>query len=84
MLLRPAPIMAFRSAQFTEGPDADKIPRVYVKTLNDRVLKVKQQDAMITRWPPSQVFDIESDHSPFFSNPFVLFDFLVKVAASTN
>lgn len=82
MLVKPSPAMAFRSVQFNEGEDADKIPRVYVKTLNDRVLKTEQQDAMIRRWPPFQVFDVESDHSPFFSNPFILFGFLVQVVSS--
>ncbi|KAL5825883.1 hypothetical protein ACOSQ3_021946 [Xanthoceras sorbifolium] len=84
MLLRPAPARAF-SCQFAEGPDADRVPRVYIKTSCDRVVKPEeQQDAMIRRWPPSQVFVMESDHSPFFSNPFVLFDFIVKAVASIN
>ncbi|KAK0580171.1 hypothetical protein LWI29_037444 [Acer saccharum] len=84
MLLRPS-VKAILRAQFTDGPDADKVPRVYIKTLHDQSLKPdKQQATMIKRWPPSQVFDIESDHSPFFSNPFVLFGFIVKAVASIN
>ncbi|KAL5758980.1 hypothetical protein ACOSP7_021591 [Xanthoceras sorbifolium] len=84
MLLRAHP-RAIIKAQFTDGPDADKVPRVYIKTLYDPYLKPdKQQAAMIRRWPPSQVFEIETDHSPFFSNPFVLFGFIVKAVASIN
>ncbi|KAK4858692.1 hypothetical protein QYF36_020556 [Acer negundo] len=84
MLLRPS-VKAILRAQFTDGPDADKVPRVYIKTLHDQTLKPdKQQATMIKRWPPSQVFDIESDHSPFFSNPFVLWGFIVKAVASIS
>ncbi|XP_010105092.2 methylesterase 17, partial [Morus notabilis] len=74
------PIRAFQGAKFMEGPGADSVPRVYIKTLYNRVIKQEQQDAMINRWPPSQVFFLESDHSPFFSNPDVLFSFLLKAA----
>ncbi|KAL6968299.1 hypothetical protein U1Q18_034102 [Sarracenia purpurea var. burkii] len=42
----------------------------------------EQQEAMIKRWPPAEVYALESDHSPFFSSPFLLFRLLVKVAAS--
>ncbi|KAJ0076256.1 hypothetical protein Patl1_34609 [Pistacia atlantica] len=81
MLLKPAPAMAVGDAKFKEqGPDADKVRRVYIKTLNDRVIKQEQQDAMIRSWPPSEIFDIESDHSPFFSAPFILFGFIIKAA----
>ncbi|KAK1570335.1 hypothetical protein Q3G72_000398 [Acer saccharum] len=82
MLLRPQP-KGIKGAKFTDGPDADNVPRVCIRALFDPYLKPdKQQAAMIRRWPPSQVFDIESDHSPFFSNPFVLFGFIVKAVAS--
>ncbi|KAJ0076257.1 hypothetical protein Patl1_34608 [Pistacia atlantica] len=81
MLLKPAPAMAFGDAKFKEqGSDADKVSRVYIKTLNDRVIKQEQQDAMTRSWPPSEIFVIESDHSPFFSAPFILFGFIIKAA----
>lgn len=82
MLLRAAPIRALKGAQFEEGKDADSVPRVYIKTLHDHLLKLVQQEAMIKRWQPSQVFVLESDHSPFFSTPSLLFSFLAKAAAS--
>ncbi|XP_059666861.1 methylesterase 17-like [Cornus florida] len=80
MLLRPGPIQALQSARFSEGDDVDKVPRVYIRTMYDRVVKPEQQDSMIKRWPPSRVYVLESDHSPFFSTPFLLFGFLVKAA----
>lgn len=85
MLLRPGPILAIQDARFTEekgGDEVDRVPRVYIRTVHDNVIKPEQQDAMIKRWPPSDVYVLESDHSPFFSAPFLLFGLLVKAAAS--
>lgn len=84
MLLRPGPIKALLSARFLEDDEnvADKVPRIYIKTTDDRVVKPEQQDAMIKRWPPAQVYVLESDHSPFFSTPFLLFGLLIKAATS--
>ncbi|XP_044509493.1 methylesterase 17-like [Mangifera indica] len=83
MLLKPGPVLALKSARFSqENESVEGVPRVCIKTLNDNVLKAEQQDAMIKRWPPSNVYVLESDHSPFFSTPFLLFGLLVKAAAS--
>ncbi|KAI3778066.1 hypothetical protein L2E82_07064 [Cichorium intybus] len=83
MLLRPGPIYALLNAQFPEiSEGVEKVPRVYIKTMYDRVVKPEQQDSMISKWPPSHVYSLESDHSPNFSSPFALFGLLVKVAAS--
>ncbi|KAJ9160490.1 hypothetical protein P3X46_025888 [Hevea brasiliensis] len=87
MLLRPGPILALQRAQFKEEDDnngIDTVRHVYIKTMHDHVIKPQQQEAMIKRWPPSEVFVLESDHSPFFSSPFVLFGLLVKAAASVG
>ncbi|XP_010543669.1 PREDICTED: methylesterase 17 [Tarenaya hassleriana] len=91
LLMRPAPILALTTAKF-DGEEEDEeeekglegIPRVYIKTMQDRVVKPEQQDAMIRRWPPSQVYVMDSDHCPFFSNPFVFFGFLIKAATSAG
>ncbi|XVF65488.1 hypothetical protein PTKIN_Ptkin09bG0253500 [Pterospermum kingtungense] len=84
MLLRPGPSRPFAGIHFTEGPDADSVPRVFIKTIHDQVIMQERQDAMIRRWPPSQVFDLESERSPFFSTPTHLFGFLLKAVASIN
>ncbi|GAA0147648.1 esterase [Lithospermum erythrorhizon] len=83
ILLRPGPIQALQSARFKEGGDIDKVPRVYIKTTNDRVVKPEQQENMIKKWQPSSVYAIETDHSPFFSAPFVLVGLLVQAANSS-
>lgn len=83
MLLKPGPLLALQSARFSqENENVESVPRVYLKTLNDNVVKPEQQDAMIKRWPPSDVYVLESDHSPFFSAPFLLFGLLIKAAVS--
>lgn len=85
MLMSPGPVRALHSVRFEGTADAaDCVPRVYIKTMQDHVIKPEQQDAMIKRWPPSQVFVLDSDYSPFFSTPFVLFELLVKALASPN
>ncbi len=67
MLLRPGPVRAILSAKFSTTSDIDKVPHIYIKTIHDNVVKPPQQEAMIRRWPPSDVYVLESDHSPFFS-----------------
>ncbi|PRQ59660.1 putative carboxylesterase [Rosa chinensis] len=90
MLLRPGPLLAITTAQFKEEDDdhdidvLEKVPRVYVKTLQDHVVKPAQQDSMVKRWPPAEVYVLDSDHSPFFSQPFLLFGFLVKAAEASH
>lgn len=85
MLLRPGPVYALQSAQFKEGnEDVETVPHVYIKTMYDRVLKPEQQDIMIAKWPPSNVYVLESDHSPNFSNPFALCGILVMASESVN
>ncbi|KAL0402998.1 UNVERIFIED_CONTAM: Methylesterase 17 [Sesamum radiatum] len=80
MLLRPGPVQALTTARFVESEDADDVPRIFIKTMHDNVVKPEQQEAMIKKWPPSDVYVLESDHSPFFSAPFLLFGLLVKAA----
>ncbi|KAK4348679.1 hypothetical protein RND71_031434 [Anisodus tanguticus] len=82
MLLRPGPIQALKSARFKEGEGAEEVLRICIRTAYDRVVKPEQQDAMIKKWPPQNVYTLESDHSPFFSAPFLLFGLLIKAAAS--
>lgn len=85
MVLKPAPARVFACAPFEGGPpDAAKVRRVYIRTLNDHIFKLENQDAMIKKCNPSQVFNIDSEHCPFFSNPLVLSGLLVQLAASIN
>ncbi|PRQ34837.1 putative carboxylesterase [Rosa chinensis] len=53
MLLSPGPVMALQGAHRSEGngDEVDCVPRVYIKTMNDRILKPEQQDAKNKRRP---------------------------------
>ncbi|XP_057776764.1 methylesterase 17 [Salvia miltiorrhiza] len=83
MLLRPGPIQALVTAKFPVAEkDEEQVARIYIKTTQDNVIKAEQQEAMIKKWAPSYVYVLESDHSPFFSAPFLLFGLLVKAAVS--
>lgn len=84
LLLRPFPLAVTTAKSKGGGEASEMVPRFYIKTLEDRVIKPEQQDAMIKRWPPSQIYAIDSDHSPFFSNPLVLSGLLLKVATTTT
>ncbi|CAL1392690.1 unnamed protein product [Linum trigynum] len=86
MLLKPGPIIALRSARFDDddGVAVERVERVYIKTMQDNVVKPKQQDAMIERWPPSKVYTLDCDHSPFFSSPFLLSGLLLNIAAAAG
>ncbi|EPS70008.1 hypothetical protein M569_04755 [Genlisea aurea] len=80
MLLRPGPMGALAGARFSATTEGDEVPRVYIKTMHDNVLKREQQEAMILKWPPSDWYALESDHSPFFSSPFLLLGLLLKAS----
>ncbi|KAL2897973.1 Methylesterase 17 [Bienertia sinuspersici] len=73
LLLRPCPIRALGEAMFTNDKDSDTVPRVYIKTLHDNIASLENQDSVIKNWPPSDVYTIDSDHCPMFSNPSQLF-----------
>ncbi|KAJ8647806.1 hypothetical protein MRB53_000829 [Persea americana] len=74
--------MVLHSARFDGGDVIDKVDRTYIRTTCDHVVKPKQQDEMIKRWPPREIFTLES-HCPFFSNPEQLVELLIKASAST-
>ncbi|XP_051121473.1 methylesterase 17 [Andrographis paniculata] len=80
LLERPGPLPALASSKFEEGEDADKVPRIYIKTKYDNVLKPWQQEAMIEKWPPEDIYVMDSDHSPLLSNPIKLSGLLHKIA----
>lgn len=79
MLLRPFPIRAsIDAANMKIGADANKVKRVYIKTLCDQKFDLQKQDQTIAAWPPSLVLTVESEHSPFFSTPDTLIKLLLE------
>nr|ABR17243.1 unknown [Picea sitchensis] len=81
LLIRPTSLLAFQTANFiATSEEFMKVPRVYIKTLQDRVLLLDKQEAMIKMWPPDKVFSMDTDHSPFFSSPLELHGHLLHIA----
>ncbi|PKI64901.1 hypothetical protein CRG98_014697 [Punica granatum] len=72
----------YQMSPLEDNEDVDKVPRVYIGTMHDNVIKPEQQEAMIKKWPPAETYFLDSDHSPFFSSTFSLFGLLVKISAS--
>ncbi|KAE8709787.1 Methylesterase 17 [Hibiscus syriacus] len=83
MVLRLGPVLAPRSARFEEedGESVEKVGRVYIRTMHDNVVIPEQQEAMIKKWPPCQVYALANS---FFSAPFSLFGLLLKFAATSG
>ncbi|XP_010931511.1 methylesterase 17 [Elaeis guineensis] len=80
MLVRPWPT-AVAKAKFTgEVEKVNKVQRIFIRTAHDNMVKPEQQDAMIRRWPPSEVLHLKTDHSPFFSAPNQLFGIILKAS----
>ncbi|KAL6640704.1 hypothetical protein ACP70R_021827 [Stipagrostis hirtigluma subsp. patula] len=82
ILLRPWPA-ALSTARFGcihDGIEStvNTVRRVHLKTANDHMVKPEQQEAMIHRWPPSEVMVMDTDHSPFFSAPEHLLELILK------
>nr|GEY08655.1 methylesterase 17-like [Tanacetum cinerariifolium] len=62
LLRREGPLYALQSARFREENEgAEKVVRVYIKTLYDRAVKKEKQDKMIAKWPPSNVCVIDRE-----------------------
>ncbi|XP_010434786.1 PREDICTED: probable pheophorbidase [Camelina sativa] len=82
-LLRPAPVRALNGLdKLPPNPEAEKVPRVYIKTTKDRMFDSASQDLLVKNWPPSQLYVLEeSDHSAFFSVPTTLFTYLLRAVS---
>ncbi|KAL0738149.1 hypothetical protein Bca4012_014359 [Brassica carinata] len=82
-LLRPAPVRALNGIdKLPPNPEADKVPRVYIKTAKDNLFHPMYQDRLVEKWPPSQLYILEdSDHSAFFSVPTILFAYLLRAVS---
>ena len=46
-----------------------RVPRAYVRTSFDRVITPAAQEKMLAAMPCDPVFTLETDHSPFLSQP---------------
>ncbi|XP_057541126.1 methylesterase 17-like [Amaranthus tricolor] len=82
MMLRPFPTIALRDKKISEGNDVEKVARVYIKTMHDNIYSKEMQEYLIQQWPPAEVYEIATDHSPMFSAHLDLLALLLKVATN--
>ncbi len=86
LLSKPIPLRILDGSTIEFTPEKHgKIPRVYIKTLHDRVLgpPEAQEEAFLCDPDnePTEVREIDSDHSAFFSATKELHQHLVEIAA---
>ena len=82
MIVRPFPTTALRDKKISEGNDVEKVARVYIKTMHDNIYSKEMQEYLIQQWPPAEVYEIATDHSPMFSAHLDLLALLLKVATN--
>jgi pimeloyl-ACP methyl ester carboxylesterase len=56
-----------------------RVPRAYVETTRDRVISLAAQRQMRAALPCDPVFTLETDHSPFLSQPAALARILISI-----
>jgi pimeloyl-ACP methyl ester carboxylesterase len=86
LLSKPVPLRMLDGSciEFTEERYGT-VPKVYIKTMKDRVLPPDAQDEAFLSDPacaPTEIREIESDHSPFFSKPVELVQHLEEIASN--
>ena len=56
-----------------------RVPRAYIETTLDRVISLESQRRMQAALPCSPLFTLNSDHSPFLSQPDALARILISI-----
>lgn len=64
--LVPQAVSVFEEIARFDPPD---VPRHYIICARDRAVRPAFQREVTARWPASHVHEMDSDHSPFFSDP---------------
>lgn len=81
LLLRPFPTMVMTNLELeTTDERYGVVPRMYIKTTEDKSLSLAKQEELIANTPPEKVYSLDSDHSPFFSAPEKLHSLLLEIA----
>jgi pimeloyl-ACP methyl ester carboxylesterase len=79
--LRPDPAAPLTDTLELSRERFGAVPRAYIETLEDQVVPIELQRAMLKDMPCDPVISLASDHSPFYSDPQGLTDALLSVAA---
>jgi pimeloyl-ACP methyl ester carboxylesterase len=75
---RSEPAIPF-SNKVTLTQNFGSVDKVYIKTLQDKVISPKLQDQMIASAGIKTVFQVNTSHSPFLAQPKTISDLLIKI-----
>jgi len=81
-LLTPEPMMSFITPVQVSDARFGRVKRAYIECLQDNAVPVEVQRTMQKALPCSPVVTLDSDHSPFYSQPAKLADALLTIATS--
>lgn len=79
--MKPMPFAPVLEKLSLSAKNFGSVRRFYIETLDDNAITIALQEKMITYSPPERVFHLKgADHSPFFSKPQTLHNFLVEIS----
>jgi pimeloyl-ACP methyl ester carboxylesterase len=79
LLLTPEPLAPCTTPLDLSERNFGRVPRLYIETRCDRALSLEAQRKMVAAMPCSSVISMQTGHSPFFSAPQELADYLAAV-----
>jgi len=79
-LLRSIPVLDEEIVYSSEN--YGRVPRVFIVAKQDKSIWEELQRKMIADNPPDRVYELESDHSPFFSCPALLAQILQEISTA--
>lgn len=82
--LVPQPIAPLQAPVRLSAANFGRVPRAYVLCTRDRAVSPRMQRLLIERSPCDPVIELDSNHSPFLSQPGELADALLRIAADRN
>lgn len=83
-LIRPEPLAPLLEKVRLTAAGAGRVPRFYIECLQDRALPLARQRLMQAAQPCAGVASLRSGHSPFFSVPESLVEYLARFNTMTD
>lgn len=77
--LTPQPAAPLQQPVHTTAAGWGSVPRGYIVCRDDRAISPEMQHRMCERIPCHPVIEMDSGHSPFFSNPTALVDSIIQI-----
>lgn len=77
---RPEPAIPFSNKVVLTAENFGAVPKMYIKTLQDKVISESLQDRMIAAARITSIFPVSTSHSPFLSQPQLISDILLHAA----